>query len=189
MKKLHVIQAYEHNEEFETDDYKVTRVAYKGFSRGYGEFMELTSHLADGEWISFQPHDVTLSYEELASCCDTSPVYLFQLSVSNHTNTVWQWLKQGDKRGWHEVNFVEIMTPVFRKEFFDYCKPTFAESKSGYGLDFLWAKLHRDKYGKPPYACYDYTMDHPGHVTSNRWVIDGKGPFDELRELKAKYKF
>lgn len=187
MKTLHVIQAYHKNEEIETEDYRVTRIAYKGFSRGYGEFMELTSHLAEGKWIAFQPHDVGLSYEELLNACKNAPTNLFQIAVADESDTVWKFLKKNNKTGWHEVDFVEVMTPVFKKEFFDICKPTFSESKSSYGLDFLWARMHINHYGKKPSVCYDYTMTHPGPVTSGKWLIDGKKPSQELKAIKRKY--
>jgi hypothetical protein len=36
------------------------------------------------------------------------------------------------------TNFVEIMAPCFRREFLETCLPTFRESRTGWGLDFVW---------------------------------------------------
>lgn len=39
------------------------------------------------------------------------------------------------------TNFVEPMMPCFRRDALKICLPTFLESDSAYGLDFVWAKL------------------------------------------------
>ena len=36
------------------------------------------------------------------------------------------------------TNFVEIMAPCFERSFLERCLPTFGESMSGWGLDWLW---------------------------------------------------
>jgi hypothetical protein len=38
-------------------------------------------------------------------------------------------------------NFIEIMAPCFKRQFLEICVPTFAESLSGWGLDWVWPKL------------------------------------------------
>lgn len=39
------------------------------------------------------------------------------------------------------TNFVEIMAPCFRRSFLETCLPTFAETRSGWGLDWLWPNI------------------------------------------------
>jgi hypothetical protein len=39
------------------------------------------------------------------------------------------------------TNFVEIMAPCFDRRFLETCIPTFAETLSGWGLDWLWPRL------------------------------------------------
>lgn len=39
------------------------------------------------------------------------------------------------------TNFVEIMAPCFDRRFLDTCLPTFKETLSGWGLDWLWPRL------------------------------------------------
>lgn len=46
------------------------------------------------------------------------------------------------------TNFVEVMGPVFSREALEQLHPTFAHSRTGWGLDYLWAHLLADK--KPP---------------------------------------
>jgi len=45
---------------------------------------------------------------------------------------------------WRRTNFVEVMAPVFRADFLKTVLPTFTESRSGFGLDFLWPFLLGD---------------------------------------------
>ena len=40
--------------------------------------------------------------------------------------------------------FVEVMAPIFSREALEVCKPTFVESRSGWGLDWVWPALCRD---------------------------------------------
>ena len=42
------------------------------------------------------------------------------------------------------TNFVEIMVPVLSRRLFEKALPTMAETKSGFGLDFLWPQLAGD---------------------------------------------
>jgi hypothetical protein len=39
------------------------------------------------------------------------------------------------------TNFVEVMVPLFSKETLLTCLPTFQESASSWGLDFIWSKI------------------------------------------------
>lgn len=39
------------------------------------------------------------------------------------------------------TNYVEPMAPVFSRAAFELCWPTFGESFSGWGIEFVWAKL------------------------------------------------
>jgi hypothetical protein len=39
------------------------------------------------------------------------------------------------------TNFVELISPVFRRDSLSLVMPTFTENKSGWGIDWLWPKL------------------------------------------------
>lgn len=39
------------------------------------------------------------------------------------------------------TNFVEIMTPCFRRDFLEQALPTFSENLSGFGLETLWSQM------------------------------------------------
>ena len=42
------------------------------------------------------------------------------------------------------TDFVEVMAPCFRREFLETCLPAFADSVSGWGLDWVFPSLSRD---------------------------------------------
>lgn len=42
---------------------------------------------------------------------------------------------------WRKTNFVEIMAPCFRKDFFNLVKHTFSINSSGWGLEWLWQDI------------------------------------------------
>jgi hypothetical protein len=45
---------------------------------------------------------------------------------------------------YRETTFVEVMCPVFSGRALAFCKATFGESVSGWGLDFVWCRLLAD---------------------------------------------
>lgn len=156
---------------------------YIGITRGYGEFMDLYKADADALWVMYQPHDVTLNYEELAKAIQDCPGTHFQLSLSDQSCGSHEFLFRRGRIGWYRVPFVEVMAPVFRADFYDTIVPYMKESKSSWGLDYLWAKI----YGEWPWLCCNYEMHHTEPITSQGWVIDGKTPMDEMHEIRIKY--
>lgn len=72
------------------------------------------------------------------------------------------------------TNFVEVMAPCFHRDFLGTCLPTFAENRSGWGLDYLWPRLLHP--GQPPCAILDEV-----EITHTRPV--GGPNYDELRAL------
>jgi hypothetical protein len=85
------------------------------------------------------------------------------------------------------TSFVEIMAPCFSREAFRLCYPTFTETCSGWGLDWVWPKLLMDLRGRPTCAIVD-EMTHTLPTTSRNWILpNGKRPEQEMREMLAKY--
>ena len=58
-------------------------------------------------------------------------------------NSYWSFLITRQVKGlrYRVSNFVEVMAPLFSRSAFAVCVDTFAENKSGFGLDFLWRTL------------------------------------------------
>ena len=182
---IQVIKANEHGDSnvFEVCGVHVYHSPYIGITRGYGEFMDHYKPEPSAEWVVYQPHDVALNYFDLRRAIDNSPGKFFQLSLSNDSYGSHQFLFRHGRLGWHRVPFVEIMVPVFKRDFYDVVAPYMKESKSGWGLDYLWAHL----YGEQPWLCCDYEMRHKNPITSHKWRIDGKTPMDEAEYITRKY--
>ncbi len=88
------------------------------------------------------------------------------------------------------TNFVEIMAPCFRSDFLATCLPTFAENRSGWGLDYLWPRLL--PAGQRLCAIVDeveITHTRPlGGPNYAELRAGGVMPRDELERLFSKYQ-
>lgn len=191
MKTLQVIYSTENDKPstVETDTYRVNYVPYHGFSRGLGEFMELTIPIVKGDypWVMIQPADNELDYDEAVNACQESPYHHFGFALSDDSPASHAHVyRNGQMEGWREIpHFDHAM--FFSWEFYQIVSPYFHESKSFWGLDFLAAKLHKERYGT---ACGLYcsaTMRHTKPIESASWVIDGKTPWEELDAIRQKY--
>jgi hypothetical protein len=167
-------------------DVTVITQPYKGITRGFGEFMEHYPHTKD-KWVSYQPHDVIVDYAKLLEAVKASPVAMFQPALTDDSYGSWKFTYQRGRTGWHQIPFVEAMMPVWSWEFYLAIARYMGESKSGWGLDFIWARAHWDVYDRPPMICCDVTMKHTQPVQSQHFVIDGRSSHDEMHALKIKY--
>jgi hypothetical protein len=177
VRKIEIIKATQGGRgEMTTPEFRLRMIPYSGFSRGFGEFMDKTKDMVEPcEWVMWQPHDIEMDYADLLKACETAPGDFWALALtpdSYHSHGFT--LRQG--KGWREVPIVDL-SPVFRYEFAVSMMPTFGLSKSGWGLDHLFAK-HAGAW-----VCDDYTMAHTKPVSSHEWLIDGKSPMDELRHI------
>lgn len=86
-----------------------------------------------------------------------------------------------------KTNFVEIMCPVMSKECLRECLPTFADNKSGWGLDYLWANRAKTA-GKPLFVLDALQVLH-GRSIGQSGIYDGLGvsPWKEFEQLLARY--
>lgn len=86
------------------------------------------------------------------------------------------------------TNFVEVMAPAFSRAALRACAPTFGESRSGWGLDFVWPQV----LGKPraAIAVVDATpMVHTRPVGSSYARAGAGGAEAESRALAERYGF
>lgn len=177
---LSVIQAHDAHSITHGRGYTLTRQPYRGITRGYGEFMARYGH-DHAEWVAYQPHDVTVDYEQLCQAITECPGEHFQLALSHDSYYSHHWtLQQGS--GWREVPFVEAMLPVFRWDFYCMVRPYLSQSKSGWGLDLLWSSFG------VPYLCDTWTMTHHQPVTSMHMEIDGVPAPEEMRRIQVRYR-
>jgi hypothetical protein len=179
VRKIEIIQATEGEQgEVVTAEYRIRLIPYAGLSRGFGEFMEKTWHLVEPcEWVMWQPADIEINYDELLEACNTAPGDFWALSLTKNSPHSHEWTVNNGK-GWRSVPIVDL-SPVYRYDFAVRMAPNFALSKSGWGLDILFA------HHAGAWVCDDYQMKHTKPLNSQNWLIDGKSPMDELQYIKS----
>lgn len=87
------------------------------------------------------------------------------------------------------VNFVEVMGPVFSRDALRILHPTFAQSRIGWGLDYLWPHLlHRDNPAHRIGLIDATPMVHTRPVGGGE-IYKGRAGFreDDLAKLSALY--
>lgn len=68
---------------------------------------------------------------------------LAQPALTQDSFATWTTLRQDASSHLRYCGFVEVMAPIFSRAALRLCQPTFAESRSGWGLDWLWPPLCR----------------------------------------------
>lgn len=81
---------------------------------------------------------------------------LAQPALTPDSYCTWRTLRQDPGCHLRFNAFVEIMAPIFSREALRTCAPSFVESRSGWGLDWLWPELCR-RAGLGPLAVIDAT--------------------------------
>ncbi|MCI5763088.1 MAG: DUF707 domain-containing protein [Actinobacillus porcinus] len=120
--------------------------AYKG-SKWQGLYDFFLNHQAiwqDYDYIWLPDDDLSTSAEnlnEFFTCVDRYRFDLAQPALTTESYCSHIFLLQIPCFIYRENNFVEIMAPCFSKRAFLQCWQSFAENKSGWGLEFLWRKL------------------------------------------------
>lgn len=66
---------------------------------------------------------------------------LAQPALTRDSYYSWDFLLQRPGCVLRHSRFVEVMVPIFGREALAACLPSFAESRSGWGLDWLWPRL------------------------------------------------
>ncbi|MCU0760567.1 MAG: DUF707 domain-containing protein [Steroidobacteraceae bacterium] len=66
---------------------------------------------------------------------------LAQPALTHDSYCTWRTLRQDPGCHLRFNRFVEIMAPIFSREALRICAPSFSESPSGWGLDWLWPRL------------------------------------------------
>lgn len=84
---------------------------------------------------------------------------LAQPALTRNSYYTWNTLLQDRRCHIRYTRFVEVMAPLFSRAALQLCAPTFAESRSGWGLDWVWPGLCRDP-GLGRIALLDATPVH-----------------------------
>jgi hypothetical protein len=113
---------------------------------------------------------------------------LAQPALTPDSYCQWRTLLQDPGCHLRFTGFVEIMAPLFSRAALRACAPSFAESASGWGLDWLWPALCRDA-GLGPLAIIDatpvrHTRPCGGELYARNPELD---PREDARRLVRKY--
>jgi hypothetical protein len=112
---------------------------------------------------------------------------LAQPALTRDSYYTWDTLLQDARCHIRYTGFVEVMAPLFSREALRVCAPTFAESRSGWGLDWVWPELCRQA-GLGRIAIVDatpvrHTRPVGGELYRNHPGMDPRA--DAQRVLKA----
>jgi len=113
---------------------------------------------------------------------------LAQPALTRDSHHTWNTLLQEPDCHIRYGGFVEVMAPIFSRDALRVCRPTFAESRSGWGLDWLWPTLCADA-GLDRIAVIDatpvrHTRPVGGELYRNNPDLDPRG---EARRLLDRY--
>lgn len=130
---------------------KALRIDHKG-SKWQGLHLVMTCPELNGEQINWRDYEyICFPDDDLRASVDTwneffdivnelqpelSQPALTLDSYHSHKITL-----QVPEVKYRKTDFVEVMTPCFRKDFFFAARHTFSENISGWGLDHLWPEM------------------------------------------------
>lgn len=70
-------------------------------------------------------------------------LWLAQPALTRDSTYTWRTLLRDSRCHMRYTSFVEVMAPMFNREALGLCATTFFESRSGWGLDWIWPSLCR----------------------------------------------
>lgn len=138
--------------------------------------------------VAFPDDDLLLSWRDwnrVFAVCRRYGLHLAQPAITGYVNQPILHPPPGSRLRF--TSWVEVQTPVFSREALRLCAPTFAESRSGYGLDHVWPKL----LGEPEnrVAIIDEVVaEHtrPGNTATGRY--DYEAALREGGEVQGRYR-
>jgi hypothetical protein len=114
---------------------------------------------------------------------------LAQPALTVNSYYSWSILLQQEGHIARYSEFVEVMAPLFTRETLLKCSPSFAESRSGWGLDWVWPTVlatHEPKIAILDATPVWHTRPIGGELYKNNPDLDPR--LDE-RKLMARYQF
>jgi hypothetical protein len=121
--------------------------------------------------------------DRLFQICRDRSLWLAQPALSADSQFSWAVTLRNPLCRLRFTNFVEIMMPCFERTFLERCRPSFARSESGWGLDHLWARLAADEQMR--IAIVDEVVVAHRRPLSGPWYpfLKGRSALEERREL------
>lgn len=132
----------------------------------------------------------TQTINKLFSIVSRYKLDLAQPSLHNSSYIALSITQQRPKYFMRYTNIVEVMVPVFSRNALFQLSPTFLESKSMWGLDWVWPALINPGFKKNNVAIIDHiSVIHTRPVNrQSGWYQDlGVSPDDEKKKTLEKY--
>lgn len=86
------------------------------------------------------------------------------------------------------TGYVEVMCPLFRYESLMRCASTFRESRSSWGLDWIWSTLYpKRSIGVIDAVAVDHTRPFATGSLYTQLAGMGVTPYDEYRAIRRRY--
>jgi hypothetical protein len=143
----------------------------------------------------------TATVERMFAFFHANALCLAQPALTRNSFFTWTTLLQHPDSQLRFTRFVEVMAPIFSRPALRLCAPTFAESPSGWGLDWVWPHLC-EQAGLGRIAVLDatpvwHTRPVGGELYRNHPALDPRADAERvlrrygLREVRAiaKYSF
>jgi len=115
--------------------------------------------------------------------CHERALWLAQPALSAESQFTWVATLRNPLCRLRFPYFVELMMPCFERTFLERCRPSFARSESGWGLDYLWARLAQDAPQR--IAVVDEVVVAHRRPLGGPWYpfLKGRSALDESIEL------
>lgn len=159
----------------------------------YAFFQAYPELCAAYDYYWFPDDDLALSAETadaMLALGESKGLDLFQIALDRNSYFTHLLTLQITGNHLRTTNFIEIMAPILSRRLFQRALPGFANTRTGFGLDFLWPQMVEDLRGGDRYGCAiidSLTMTHTRPIGSALKALvasdGGRSGRDELREV------
>ena len=142
------------------------------------------------DYVWFPDDDLFCDYDNINNffnICSLLDFTIAQPSLTEYSYFSWEITLRRVNLDVRLTDFVEIMAPCFKVEFFEKFKNTFSENSSGFGLEWLWKKIAIEN-NILKFGIVDSTpIFHTRKVGSAGSAGSIKPPMEEFSDLLIKY--
>jgi hypothetical protein len=186
------VSAYGRHPERYVDQYDLLHVCpgskWQGLHAFLQEYADLLPHY---RYVWFPDDDLLTTgdnIDQFFKCCDALNLVLAQPALTRYSHWSWRITLQQPGLVCRHTNFVEVMAPCFRIESFAPYADTFAETVSGWGLEWVWRAIAERQGQGQAMAIIDQTpVHHTRPVGAAGHGGAGHDPMQESAELLARY--
>lgn len=156
---------------------------------GLSACLKQNPELLNYKYISMPDDDLKVtvgSWDQIFDMFEATNAGLAQPSLDHRS---YYWHDVTLRRTWadyREVNFIELMTPIFTKVFLEQVKGIFEENRTSVGLDYLWSYMAAEA-GQRMVIIDKCCLLHTREIGKGT-QYDGLSPVKDMEALLAKFK-